>query len=291
MNEGWLWLSILKTTASPSPMSMTPAFSPGPQITRGPLVGSVRSQIFDDLYEQCSLHIAAMMPVSVRFGVRPRIAQARSNSSRLRPSSAASSAVTLLPIMLFRERGRLARMRPGRPRSDRDVGASLQRAHQAVEKRAAVGSAEQRVGRVLGMRHQAEDRAAVVEDAGDGAGRAVEIVRLGEHARGPAIAECDKAAIFQPVEGRRIGGIAAIMVRHRDAYGLAGGVAAGKDRLAVFDAQMDVAAGEGERAVRQQRAWQHAGLGQDLKAVADAQDRGPAFGAGLHFAHDRRPRG
>src|SRR6266699_513463 len=84
MNEGWLWLSILKTTASPSPMSMTPAFSPGPQMTRGPLVGSVRSQIFDDLYEQCSLHIAAMMPVSVRFGVRPR--------------SPASSAVTLLPI-------------------------------------------------------------------------------------------------------------------------------------------------------------------------------------------------
>src|SRR5207253_4674420 len=102
MNEGWLWLSILKTTASPSPMSMTPAFSPGPQITRSPLVGRVRSQTFDDLYEQCSLHIAAMMPVSVRFGVRPRIAQARSNSSPLRPSSAASSAVTLLPPVILR---------------------------------------------------------------------------------------------------------------------------------------------------------------------------------------------
>src|SRR6202521_3265077 len=98
MNEGWLWLSILKTTASPSPISMTPAFSPGPQITLGPLVGSVRSQTFDDLYEQCSLHIAAMMPVSVRFGVCPSIAQARSNSAPVRPSSAASSAVTLLPI-------------------------------------------------------------------------------------------------------------------------------------------------------------------------------------------------
>ena len=49
MKEGWLWLSILKTTASPSPMSTTPAFSPGPQITRGPVVGNVWSQIFDDL--------------------------------------------------------------------------------------------------------------------------------------------------------------------------------------------------------------------------------------------------
>src|SRR6266852_2926027 len=100
MNEGWLWLSILKTTASPSPISTIPAFPPGPQITRGPLVGRVRSQTFDDLYEQCSLHIAAMMPVSVRFGVRPRIAQARSNSSGLRPSSAANSAVTLLPLVI-----------------------------------------------------------------------------------------------------------------------------------------------------------------------------------------------
>ena len=47
--EGWLWLSILKTSACPSPMSTTPAFSPGPQITCGPVVGSVRSHRFDDL--------------------------------------------------------------------------------------------------------------------------------------------------------------------------------------------------------------------------------------------------
>jgi len=44
-----LWLSILNTTASPSPMSMTPAFSPGPQITQGAAVGSVLSQRFEDL--------------------------------------------------------------------------------------------------------------------------------------------------------------------------------------------------------------------------------------------------
>src|SRR5690348_11987800 len=103
MNEGWLWLSILKTTASPSPISMTPAFSPGPQMTRGPVVGNVFSQIFDDLYEQCSLHIAEKMPSSVRFGVRPRMAQARSNSSAESPISAARSAVTLLPLIIARD--------------------------------------------------------------------------------------------------------------------------------------------------------------------------------------------
>src|SRR5215469_14147926 len=96
MNEGWLWLSILKTTASPSPISTTPAFSPGPQITRGPSVGSVLSQTFDDLYEQCSLHIAEKTPSSVRFGVRPRILSARANSSAESPISAARAGVTLL---------------------------------------------------------------------------------------------------------------------------------------------------------------------------------------------------
>ena len=30
MNDGWLWLSTLKVTAQPSPMSITPAFSPIP---------------------------------------------------------------------------------------------------------------------------------------------------------------------------------------------------------------------------------------------------------------------
>ena len=42
MNEGWLWLSILKTTQRPSPMSTTPAFSPGPCMTLSPVVGSFR---------------------------------------------------------------------------------------------------------------------------------------------------------------------------------------------------------------------------------------------------------
>ena len=52
-------------------MSMTPAFSPGPWITHGALVGSVRKWIFEDLYEQCSFHIAEKMPSSVKVGVAP----------------------------------------------------------------------------------------------------------------------------------------------------------------------------------------------------------------------------
>jgi len=39
MNDGWLWLSILNTTAQPSPMSIAPAFSPGPCSTCVPVCG------------------------------------------------------------------------------------------------------------------------------------------------------------------------------------------------------------------------------------------------------------
>jgi hypothetical protein len=70
MNDGWLCDSILKTTAQPSPMSTTPAFSPGPWITFGPLVGRRRCTR-ELLYEQCSDHITDSTPSSVNDGVRP----------------------------------------------------------------------------------------------------------------------------------------------------------------------------------------------------------------------------
>src|SRR5215471_6118975 len=95
MKLGWLWLSILNTQASPSPMSMTPAFSPGPWITQGALVGSVRRWTFEDLYEQCSFHIAEKMPSSVKLGVRPISLRSRSYSSGLRPCAATSAGVIL----------------------------------------------------------------------------------------------------------------------------------------------------------------------------------------------------
>jgi len=74
-------------------MSMTPAFSPGPWMTHGALVGSVRKWIFDDLYEQCSFHIAEKMPSSVKLGSRPISLTRRSYSSGLRPCAATSSGV------------------------------------------------------------------------------------------------------------------------------------------------------------------------------------------------------
>ncbi len=76
-------------------MEITPAFSPGPWITCGPEIGSVFRWIFEDLYEQCSFHMAEKMPSSVTVGSRPISCRIRSYSSGLRPCSATSSEVIL----------------------------------------------------------------------------------------------------------------------------------------------------------------------------------------------------
>src|SRR5215213_2102262 len=108
MKLGWLWLSILKTTAWPSPMSITPAFSPGPWITHGALVGSPRRWMRDDLYEQCSFHIAEKIPSSVKLGTRPISLRMRSYSSGFRPWLATSSGViwgSFMGALIGRSRG------------------------------------------------------------------------------------------------------------------------------------------------------------------------------------------
>src|SRR5262245_30702404 len=79
-------------------MSITPAFSPGPWITQGALVGSVRRWTFEDLYEQCSFHMAEKMPSSVSEGSRPMSCKTRSYSSGLRPCAATSPALILFRL-------------------------------------------------------------------------------------------------------------------------------------------------------------------------------------------------
>ena len=81
-------------------MSITPAFSPGPWITHGALVGRPRRCTLDDLYEQCSFHIAEKMPSSVKLGVRPISSRMRWYSSGLSPCSATSSGVMLGSLRL-----------------------------------------------------------------------------------------------------------------------------------------------------------------------------------------------
>src|SRR5712675_2827410 len=72
---------------------MTPAFSPGPWITHGAFVGNPRRCSRDDLYEQCSFHIAEKIPSSVKLGTRPISFRMRSYSAGFSPWLATSSGV------------------------------------------------------------------------------------------------------------------------------------------------------------------------------------------------------
>src|SRR3981081_3636613 len=74
-------------------MSMTPAFSPGPWITHGALGAKPRRCSREDLYEQCSFHIAEKIPSSVKLGTRPISLRMRPYSSGLSPWLAARSGV------------------------------------------------------------------------------------------------------------------------------------------------------------------------------------------------------
>src|SRR5271166_1457371 len=64
-------------------------------MTHGALVGRPRKCSREDLYEQCSFHIAETMPSSVKVGVRPIRATNRRYSSGFRPCSIASASSTL----------------------------------------------------------------------------------------------------------------------------------------------------------------------------------------------------
>ena len=94
-----MWLSTLKVTAQPSPMSTTPAFSPMP--TRSfSFIWSVVFWLnwarwtFEDLYEQCSDHMTEYIASSAIVGRRPRMSRIRAYSSAFSPSSAQGCAVS-----------------------------------------------------------------------------------------------------------------------------------------------------------------------------------------------------
>ena len=76
-------------------MSTTPAFSPGPWITRGPVVGRRDRCTRELLYEQCSLHITLSTPSSAYDSARPRRSWMRASSSAESLCDRASSGVTL----------------------------------------------------------------------------------------------------------------------------------------------------------------------------------------------------
>ena len=83
--DGWLWLSTLNATASPSPRSTTPAFSPGPWRTPGESVGKRFRSSAECLYPQCSDQRSEKTASSKWFGSRSSSSWIRSSSPSVRP--------------------------------------------------------------------------------------------------------------------------------------------------------------------------------------------------------------
>src|SRR5258705_1974988 len=287
-------------------MSITPAFSPGPWITQGALVGSVRRWIFEDLYEQCSFHIAEKMPSSVIEGARPISFRMRSYSSGLRPCSAMSCGVTFgsleimtpwsikcqpVPVTVITgecptskplsgtfpeeiagsDTPHLMPRAPGRqPRSavSAPLGGPRHVVDQTGEQAPPVGAAHGGFHVVFGMRHHAEHIAALIEDAGDRVGGAVVVPGGIERSVGRHVTVEHAALGFEPCDGLGVGDVVSFAVRDRHADHLARIIAAAEGRVGALDPQKNVAADEFELRIAHQHARQQPRLASDLATVA-----------------------
>src|SRR6478672_11063956 len=172
---------------------MTPAFSPGPWITQGALVGRLRRCTFEDLYEQCSFHMAEKMPSSVKLGSRPISLTMRSYSSGLSPCSATSCGVIGGSLRVMADPVEHAL---GDGNGSHSVGLvalalcrAVERFDESSKKAASVGAAHFRLHVILRMRHHPEHVAAGTDDARNGIGCPVHVPGRIEAAVGGRIAK------------------------------------------------------------------------------------------------------
>lgn len=152
-------------------------------------------------------------------------------------------------------------------------------------KKEAVGAAgpDQGLDGVLRVRHQTDDVARLVRDAGDVAQRAVRV--------DVDVAERDPAFGLQHVERVLVGDVPPVHVLQRDVDLLVGLVVGGPGGPRVLHPQLLVAADEVEVVVAEHRAGKKVRLGEDLEAVADAENRHSGLRLlddGLHHRREAR---
>ena len=115
----------------------------------------------------------------------------------------------------------------------------------------------------LWMGHHAQHIAFGVQNAGNIMDRAVDSFR---------ISKGNTALAFKAVECRAVREIVSVVMRHWYRKKLILFISAGKYRLAIGHGQGNVPADKIDPGIAHQYAWQKADLGQDLKAVTNAQD-------------------
>ena len=138
------------------------------------------------------------------------------------------------------------------------------------------------------MRHETEHGPGSIVDACDIALRAVRVCVAGQLARRFAVAEGDEIFTLQAVKRFAVRIIVSVMMGDGNADHLTLVISAGEVRIVAFNLEEDVLAHEFERGVAHQHARQKAGLGQQVKPVADAEHRRTGIRFPDHVPHDRR---
>src|SRR5436190_15231316 len=144
-------------------------------------------------------------------------------------------------------------------------------------------AAQDRGVAALRVRHDADHVAASVADAGDITGRAVGVV--------PHVAPHDPVARFELRRGALVHDVAAVAMRNRDLEHVALVVQTGKRGARGLDTHPGGPRQKLEPRVPHQPARQEPRLAQDLKPVADAEDRPAGARVRGDGAHDRREPG
>ena len=141
------------------------------------------------------------------------------------------------------------------------------------------------------MGHHAQNVAPFVEDARDIGERAVGVGAGGDFALRRRVAEGDPVFGFERAQGLGVAVVVAFHVADGDLQHFTLLQLVGEGAVGGFDAQMDLFADVLEAGVAHERAGEQAGLGEDLEAVADAENEAAVAGEALDGLHDGREAG
>ena len=166
-------------------------------------------------------------------------------------------------------------------------GSVFERGENTFENPFTVVAAEQRFAGAFGMRHQAGHVAAFVADARDVLQRAVGIRGVGQVSGRVAVLPQDLVVGLEFRERGFVGKIAAFAVRDGHAQNFPRRNLARERRIVRGGLEENIFAMELQIAVANERAGQQAGFGEDLKAVADAEDQAAVVGELFHGLHHR----
>ena len=172
-------------------------------------------------------------------------------------------------------------------------GFAFERGEDAFENPFAIVAAEERFAGAFGMRHQAGHIALFIADAGDVQQRAVRIGAVGQVSVLVAVLPKDLVVDLELRQRFFVGKLAAFAVRDGHAENFPRRNLAGERRGVRSGLEENIFAVELQIAVADERTREEVCLGENLKAVADADNEAAVVGElfhGLHHGAEPRDR-